>query len=92
VLKMFWGPLDNPENHDLSDVSRRELTSLIPLVALVVLFGFVPSLITAKMNPSVTTFLRGYDRKLLDSAQGGGAHLLKPLPSGPGLALADDEP
>jgi NADH-quinone oxidoreductase subunit M len=90
VLQIFWGPLDNPENQGLEDVNRRELTSLMPLVALVVLFGFVPSLITTKMNPSVSTFLRGYDRKLLDSAQGGRAHLLKPLPA-PGLALADDD-
>ena len=24
VLKMFWGPLDNPENEGLADLSRRE--------------------------------------------------------------------
>ena len=91
VMKMFWGPLDNADNQAIPDVNRRELAGLLPLVALVVLFGLVPSLITTTTNPAVSGFLRGYDRKLLDSAQGGRAHLLKPLPGEPGLALADDD-
>jgi NADH-quinone oxidoreductase subunit M len=77
VLKMFWGPNDNEENHGLADVGGRELTTLAPLVALVFLLGFVPGLFLDKMNPSVEAFLRDYDRKLHDSNYNDSVHLLK---------------
>jgi NADH-quinone oxidoreductase subunit M len=77
VLKMFWGPLDNSENEGLADVGGRELTTLIPLVGLVFLLGFAPSLFLDKMNPSVEAFLRDYDRKLHDSNFNDKLHILK---------------
>ncbi|MET0344577.1 MAG: NADH-quinone oxidoreductase subunit M [Polyangiales bacterium] len=89
VLKMFWGPVTNPDNEDLTDLGRSELLSLAPLVAMVIVLGLAPSLVQGKVTASVSTFLRGYDRKLLDSAQGGSAHLLKPLPAG--IALKEGE-
>jgi NADH-quinone oxidoreductase subunit M len=67
VLKMFWGPLDNPENEHLADVGGRELLALSPLVVLVFVMGFFPNLFLEKMNPSVDTFLKRYSAKLLDS-------------------------
>ncbi|MDB4973245.1 MAG: NADH-ubiquinone oxidoreductase chain [Myxococcaceae bacterium] len=77
VLKMFWGPLDNTENEGLADVGGRELTTLVPLIGLVFLLGFAPSLFLDKMNPSVDIFLRDYDRKLHDSNYNDKLHLLK---------------
>ncbi len=77
VLKMFWGPLDNPENEGVPDLSRRELGALAPLVALVFVIGFVPSLFLDEMNPAVESFLRDYDRKLHDSNFNDNDHLLK---------------
>ncbi|MDB4990928.1 MAG: NADH-ubiquinone oxidoreductase chain, partial [Myxococcaceae bacterium] len=77
VLKMFWGPLDNPENEGLADVGRRELTTLLPLIALVFLLGFAPSLFLDKLNPTVAVFLQDYDRKLHDSNYNDKQHLLK---------------
>jgi NADH-quinone oxidoreductase subunit M len=77
VLKMFWGPLDNPENEGLPDLGRRELTTLLPLVAMVFVLGFAPGLFLDKMNPTVEAFLREYDRKLHDSNYNDNAHLLK---------------
>jgi NADH-quinone oxidoreductase subunit M len=77
VLKMFWGPLDNPDNEGLADVGGRELTALAPLVAMVFLLGFAPSLFLDKLNPAVESFLRDYDRKLHDSNFNDTVHLLK---------------
>jgi len=77
VLKMFWGPLDNPENQGLADVGGRELTVLAPLIAMVFLLGFAPSLFLDRMNPSVEAFLRDYNRKLQDSNYNDNVHLLK---------------
>jgi NADH-quinone oxidoreductase subunit M len=77
VLKMFWGPLDNPENEGLADVGGREMTTLAPLIAMVFLLGLAPSLFLDKMNPTVDGFLREYDRKLHDSNYNDTVHLLK---------------
>jgi len=84
VLKMFWGPLDNPENEGLADVGGRELTVLGPLVAMVFLLGFAPSLFLDKLNPAVESFLRDYDRKLHDSNFNDNVHLLKAEAHQPG--------
>ncbi|HEY6878522.1 MAG TPA: proton-conducting transporter membrane subunit, partial [Polyangiales bacterium] len=77
VLKMFWGPLDNSENEGLADVGKREFTALAPLIAMVFVLGFAPSLFLDKMNPAVEAFLRDYDRKLHDSNYNDTDHLLK---------------
>jgi NADH-quinone oxidoreductase subunit M len=69
VLKMFWGPLDNDENKEVADVSKRELTVLAPLIALVFLLGFFPGLFLERMNPSVDAFLSRYNEKLVDSVE-----------------------
>jgi len=39
----FFGPITNPENKDLPDLDKKELTALIPLVALVVWLGVYPN-------------------------------------------------
>jgi NADH-quinone oxidoreductase subunit M len=77
VLKMFWGPLDNDENKELADVSKRELTVLAPLVALVFLLGFFPGMFLDKMNPSIDRFLSRYQEKLVDSVEDDSVRLWK---------------
>ena len=42
--RVFWGPLDNPANRTLPDVNRRELITLLPLVALMVWIGIAPKI------------------------------------------------
>jgi NADH-quinone oxidoreductase subunit M len=77
VLKMFWGPLDNAENEGLPDVGGRELSVLMPLIALVFVLGFFPSVFLEKMNPSVDGFLANYREKLLESAADDSARVWK---------------
>jgi formate hydrogenlyase subunit 3/multisubunit Na+/H+ antiporter MnhD subunit len=94
VLKMFWGPLDNDENKELADVGKRELTTLLPLVALVFVLGFFPNLFLEKMNPSIDAFLRDYDAKLIDSNKNDTVHILSSLGRGtaPFDKVAVDKP
>src|SRR3979411_607559 len=40
--RVFWGPLDNPANQNLPDVNRRELITLLPLIACMVWIGIAP--------------------------------------------------
>ncbi|MEB2311400.1 MAG: NADH-quinone oxidoreductase subunit M [Sorangiineae bacterium] len=60
VQRMFFGPLANPKNKVLSDLNVRETVALAPLVALIFLIGFFPSLFTDRMNPSVDALLDRY--------------------------------
>ncbi len=65
VLKMFWGPLSNPQNEHLPDISRRELRALIPLLVLVFWIGLFPRTFLSSMEPSVDAFVAQYNRKLV---------------------------
>ncbi|HVT46013.1 MAG TPA: NADH-quinone oxidoreductase subunit M [Thermoanaerobaculia bacterium] len=40
--RVFWGPLDNPANQQLSDVNGREILTLVPLVILMFWIGLAP--------------------------------------------------
>ena len=42
--RVFWGPLDNPANQNLLDISRRELLTLLPLIVLMVWIGIAPKI------------------------------------------------
>jgi len=40
--RVFWGPLDNPENAKVTDVNRRELGMMVALIALMIWLGIYP--------------------------------------------------
>jgi NADH-quinone oxidoreductase subunit M len=40
--RVFWGPLDNPENAKVSDMNGREIGMMLALVALMVWIGIYP--------------------------------------------------
>ncbi len=60
VQKMFFGPLTNPKNKHLTDISPREALALAPLVVLVFVIGFFPNLLLDKMKGSVQLALVQY--------------------------------
>jgi NADH-quinone oxidoreductase subunit M len=64
VLKMFWGPLKNPANEGLADLSRRELTGLVPLVVLIFYIGLFPNRLLDSMKASADMFKIEYTAKL----------------------------
>jgi NADH-quinone oxidoreductase subunit M len=64
VLKMFWGPLTNPENEGLPDLTRRELIALVPLVILIFAIGLFPSFMLRDMQASADRFKVEYTAKL----------------------------
>jgi NADH-quinone oxidoreductase subunit M len=55
--RVMFGPLDNPENKDLKDLSGRELAVLAPLVVAVFAMGIFPNFFFEKMEPSIERFL-----------------------------------
>jgi NADH-quinone oxidoreductase subunit M len=64
LYRVLWGPLTNPENEKLADLSPREHLVLAPLVALILFIGFVPNLILQPMSASVDRFAIEYVAKL----------------------------
>ena len=64
VLKLFWGPNANPKNQGLPDLSRREVLTIVPLIALVFWIGFFPRTLLVPMEDAVQQFATAYDEKL----------------------------
>jgi NADH-quinone oxidoreductase subunit M len=61
--KVFFGPLDNPRNKHLPDVTRREAIGLAPLVVLIFAIGLFPRVFTEPMHASVGPFIQSFNAK-----------------------------
>ncbi|MBI2711482.1 MAG: NADH-quinone oxidoreductase subunit M [Bdellovibrio sp.] len=55
--RVMFGPVTNPENQKLKDLSLREWTVLAPLVAAVFVMGIYPNLFFEKLEPSIQRFI-----------------------------------
>jgi NADH-quinone oxidoreductase subunit M len=64
VLKMFWGPLRNPANQGLPDLTGRERLVLAPLIVLIFYIGLFPGRMLGDMKGSVEAFGKEYVAKL----------------------------
>ncbi len=58
VRAMLQGPLDNPENENLKDLSQREIWLLVPLIILFFVIGLFPDLLLDKINPAVDVLIQ----------------------------------
>jgi NADH-quinone oxidoreductase subunit M len=54
--KMFFGPLSNPKNRRLADVSSREIFALTPLVIMIFVIGLFPAMFLDRMSDAVNAF------------------------------------
>jgi NADH-quinone oxidoreductase subunit M len=53
VQKVFFGPLTNPKNKHLPDLTVRETVAIAPLVAMIFVIGFFPNVFLDRMKASV---------------------------------------
>jgi NADH-quinone oxidoreductase subunit M len=60
VQRVFFGPLSNPKNKRLTDINVRETVAVAPLVALIFVIGFFPSLFLNRMGDGVSAVLERY--------------------------------
>ncbi len=61
--KTFFGPLTNPENEKLKDLNAKELTALIPLVAIVVWLGVYPKPVLGPIDNSTKALVQLMHKK-----------------------------
>ena len=64
--KSFFGEVTHEENKNLKDLNAKELTALIPLVALVVILGVYPKPILTTIDMSVKKMLVLMEKKAVD--------------------------
>ena len=64
--KSFFGEVVHEENRGLSDLSTKEITALVPLVALVVLLGVYPKPLLSTIDMSVQKMLILMDQKAIE--------------------------
>jgi NADH-quinone oxidoreductase subunit M len=57
--RVVMGDITKPENEHLPDLTRRELTVLVPLVVLMIVMGVYPSLFTDRSQPALNAVLIG---------------------------------
>ncbi|HEY6211273.1 MAG TPA: NADH-quinone oxidoreductase subunit M [Vicinamibacterales bacterium] len=61
MLWMFqrvnYGPVTNDENRNLPDLTRREWTVIVPIVAIAIVMGVLPNLFLKPMTPAVDRVL-----------------------------------
>ena len=93
VQRVFFNPLENPENQAVKDLSRRETVILVPMLALMILIGVHPTPLLRRMEPSVQAVLaRVYENSPASSGVTiSQAEQSSPVGSGSGpMADADD--
>jgi NADH-quinone oxidoreductase subunit M len=56
VQKVFFGPLTNPKNKKLQDITPRETVALAPLVLMIFVIGLFPGLFLDRMRPAVESY------------------------------------
>jgi NADH-quinone oxidoreductase subunit M len=77
--KVFFGPLTNPKNKKLPDLSVRETVALAPLVLFVFVIGFFPSTFLDRTRESVQAFFERYQAVWAEGQkEDSSARLLKP--------------
>jgi NADH-quinone oxidoreductase subunit M len=71
VQKVFFGPLKNPKNFHLPDLTIREGVALAPLVIMVFVIGLFPSTFLSRSSQAVSDF-HTRNRLVWNEAQGAG--------------------
>lgn len=60
VQKMFFGPLSNPKNKRLKDMTPREIIGIAPLIGMIFVIGWFPNLFTSRMTDGVGAVVDRY--------------------------------
>jgi NADH-quinone oxidoreductase subunit M len=62
VEKVFFGPISNPENRTLRDLSWREIGVIAPMLVLIVVMGIFPQPFLTPAKPSVDRLISRFEQ------------------------------
>jgi len=62
--RVMFGPLENPKNRGLKDLSTREVLVFIPIVVMLFVMGLYPQPFLKRMEPSVQAYLSRMQQKM----------------------------
>jgi NADH-quinone oxidoreductase subunit M len=79
VQKMFFGPLSNPKNQHLPDLTRRETLALAPLIGMIFVIGLFPSVFLDRMKDAVDLTARQFRETSDQATRFGDEHAAKLL-------------
>jgi NADH-quinone oxidoreductase subunit M len=55
--RVMFGPITNPENKELKDLSAREIAVMVPILVAIFVMGIFPNIFLSKMDASIKAFL-----------------------------------
>jgi NADH-quinone oxidoreductase subunit M len=67
LQRMIFNPLDKPENEGLTDLTRRELAVLIPLVVGIVWLGLFPGPVLRRLEPATRRYVETVQQNRIPS-------------------------
>lgn len=79
--RVMFGELDNPKNQKLLDLNAREITIMVPLVALIFIMGVYPNPFIEKMDPAIRKLV-AQTKSATMTAQIPSMQGLQPMPAG----------
>jgi NADH-quinone oxidoreductase subunit M len=63
IQRILFNPLDKPENEHVSDLNRRELAIMLPLVAAIIWLGVYPAPVLRRMEGAAAKFVSTVDAR-----------------------------
>lgn len=82
VQKVLFGPLQDPANERISDMSGREIAVMLPLAALMIVLGLFPGLFLKGIEPSAQRLVVGVHQRAGKPYQAdAGVKRLQPVPA-----------
>ncbi len=88
--RVFFGPLTNPDNEGLTDLSLRERLVLAPLIVAIFVIGFFPNTMLEPMHASVSAVVDSTSEAVCEARDPGrcGQAEVTSLPARPGVTRA----
>ena len=62
--RVMFGPLTNPANRNLPDLSKREVLVFVPILVMLFVMGLYPKPFLSRMEPSVLAYLNRMHQKM----------------------------
>jgi len=69
--KVMFGPLTNPRNRDLPDLTNREIAVFVPIVAMAFWLGIYPATFLRGIDPAVKRTMQAFQTKYKESQTAG---------------------